>query len=48
MKMRRNWQLGFLGFMTAQGIPGFLSGDYLQAIWLVWVVWFIYFLPTNK
>jgi len=25
-----------------------LSGNYLEAIWLVWFVWFVYFIPKKK
>jgi hypothetical protein len=34
--------------MGIQGIPAIMSGDWLQAIWLVWFVWFIYFIPQKE
>jgi hypothetical protein len=46
-KMRKGWPLGFLGFFFLLGIPGLLTQDWLDTVWLVWAVWFIYFIPEK-
>jgi len=46
--MRKNWPLGFLGFVFLLGIPGILTHDQLGMIWFAWVAWFVYFIPEKK
>ena len=47
-KMRKNWQLGFFGFLAFFAIPGVLRGELIWLTWLVWVVWFTYLIPIKE
>jgi hypothetical protein len=44
--MRKNWMLGFLGFLFLLGVPGLLHHEW-TGVWLVWAVWFMYFIPER-
>jgi len=46
--LRKNWVLGFLGFLSIRAIPAILLGDWINAFWIVWITWFIYFIPVKK
>jgi hypothetical protein len=47
--MRKEWPLGFLGFLSLIGVPKLMNGgDWLDGLWLLWVIWFVYFIPVKK
>ena len=46
--MRKNWTLGFFGFLAFLAVPGLREGKWEDALWLLWVIWFIYFIPVGK
>ncbi len=39
----KKWMLGFLGFMSFQGLRYFQDGNWIHLIWFIWVVWFVWF-----
>lgn len=45
--MRKIWFLGFLGFLSIQGVIGWYHRDWMQGLWLLWAIWFAYFLPPK-
>jgi hypothetical protein len=47
-KLRKNWILGFLGFMSLIAIPQYNINGWIGLSWGLWVVWFIYFIPIKK
>ncbi len=47
-KYRRNWPLGFLSLLSIRAIPAIISGDWLNASWILWIVWIIYFFPVKN
>lgn len=46
--MRKNWALGFFGFLALLAIPGFFTQDWLDLVWLVWIIWLVYFIPIKQ
>jgi len=48
-KLRKDWMLGFLGFMSFTGFRYFLTGgEWLNLILFSWVIWFVYFIPIKS
>ena len=47
-KLRKNWALGFLGFLSSRAIPAVLVGDWMNAYWILLAIWFIYFIPVKE
>ena len=48
MKFRTSWPLGFLSLLSVLAFPHVLTGDWMQASWLLWLVWLIHFIPIKK
>jgi len=45
---RKDWPLGFLGFVGLRGIGGILEGNFTDSLWIAWFAWFAYFIPHKK
>jgi len=44
--MRKNWWMGFIGFLGVPGIVGLFTGE---KPWLtVWIIFFLWFIPVKK
>lgn len=47
-KLRKDWPLGFLGFMSIYGIMNVVEGkSWGDTLWILWVIWFVYFIPVR-
>ncbi len=47
-QFRKDWWLGFAGFMTFQSLHYFQSNDWIDLFWFAWIAWFVYFIPIKK
>jgi hypothetical protein len=47
-QLRRDWWLGFGGFMAFYGIRYFTTHDWMDLLWFLWIVWFVYFVPVRR
>jgi|GEM_PF-1302754 len=45
---RKNWMMGFLGFMSILGVRYFQTGEWLYLVWFSWALWFTWFLPVSS
>jgi len=43
--MRKDWFLGFLGFLAIRGFIGLIYGDWGEALW---IGWFFHFIPKKS
>ncbi|MDZ5606227.1 hypothetical protein U2I54_03675 [Bacillus pseudomycoides] len=53
MKFRKDWWLGFLGFIGVYKFPNVIDAfqgekDWTALISLIWFIWFGYFIPEKK